>query len=248
MSGHSKWATIKHKKGALDAKRGNLWSKVSREITIAAKMGGGNPGDNPRLRLAMAKAKQANMPSDNIERAIKKGTGELEGVSYEDIAYEGYAPGGTALMIDVTSDNKNRTAAEIRSILTKHNGNMAEKGAVAWGFDRKTLIAVDASKYKEDDVMAVVLDAGAEDLVKEDDVYSITGPVEVFADLLDALKAKNIDTVSADVTRIPKNTVKVTGADVAKVLKLVEALEDHDDVQTVSGNFDISEEDMAKIQ
>ncbi|MBI4979720.1 MAG: YebC/PmpR family DNA-binding transcriptional regulator [Spirochaetes bacterium] len=248
MSGHSKWATIKHKKGALDAKRGNLWSKVSREITIAAKMGGGNPDENPRLRLALAKAKQANMPKDNIDRGIKKGTGELEGVSFEDIAYEGYAPGGVSLMIDVTSDNKNRTAAEIRSILTKHGGNMAEKGAVAWGFDKKALFTIDATKYNEDDVMAVVLDAGAEDLVKEGEVYSVTGPVEIFADLLDALKAKNIETISADVTRIPKNTTKVTGNDVSKVLKLIDMLEAHDDVQTVSANFDISDEDLAKVQ
>jgi len=247
MSGHSKWSTIKHKKAAVDAKRGKLFTKLIKELTIAAKMGGGDPETNPRLRLAIYKAKTGNMPNDNIERAIKKGTGELPGVSYEDVQYEGYGPGGVAIYVQTTTDNKNRTAPEIRSIFSKRNGNMAGAGSVAWLFEAKGLIVVSSDNTTEEKLLEIVLNAGAEDLKREGQNFEVyTQPAE-FEAVKKALQEAQVEPESAELTMIPKNVVKVTGADAKGVLDLIEALEDHDDVQHVFANFDIPEEELEKI-
>jgi YebC/PmpR family DNA-binding regulatory protein len=246
MSGHSKWSKIKHTKGAADAKRGKIFTKIIREITTAARIGGGDPNGNARLRKAIDAAKAQNMPGDNIDRAVKKGTGELEGVQYEEIRYEGYGPGGVALLVEVMTDNKNRTVAEIRHAFSKYNGSMAAAGAVGWLFKDKGLIAVDKS-VPEESLMEVALEAGAEDITDAGDEWQVTtGPGEYFA-VKEALEKAKIPMARSELTKLPDNTVKVAGKDAETTLKLIEALEDHDDVQNVYANFDISDEEMARM-
>lgn len=248
MSGHSKWATIKHKKGALDAKRGALFTKIIKELTVAAKNGGGNPESNPRLRTVLAKAKEANMPADNIDRAIKKGTGELPGVIYEEINYEGYGPAGVAILIVALTDNKNRTTAEIRNILEKKGGNMSGAGSVAWQFHTKGFIVVKKEAVEEDKLMSIALDAGASDFNLADDLYEITTEPHDFEAVKKAVTDAGIKAESAEVTRIPQATVKVAGQNEARqVMTLVEALEEHEDVQNVYSNFDIPDEILQEL-
>jgi len=244
MSGHSKWATIKHKKAVTDAKRGQRFTKLIKEITIAARSGG-KPEANPRLRVAIERGKEASMPADNIERAIKKGTGELEGINYEDITLEGYGPGGVAIYVEGVSDNKNRTTSEVRTIFTKRGANMAGAGSVSWMFEKKGYIVISKSTIDEDKLMSIALDAGAEDLVVEDENYAVkTAPTDFF-NVKKAIEDNKIMIETAEITLIPKSTVKVTGEDAKKILELVNALEEHDDVQNVYANFDIPD-DMLK--
>ncbi|HNV86763.1 MAG TPA: YebC/PmpR family DNA-binding transcriptional regulator [Candidatus Omnitrophota bacterium] len=247
MSGHSKWATIKHKKAAADAKRGKIFTKIIRELTVAAKSGGGSPESNPRLRVAIQTAKDNNMPQDNITRAIKKGTGELPGVSYEEVNYEGYGPAGVAVYVQVLTDNKNRAASEIRSIFDKRGGNMAGAGSVAWIFEKKGLIVVNKSKISEDQLMEIVLSAGAEDLTADGDLFEVTCVPQDFENVKKALADKNIACESAEITMLPKNLVKVDSENAKQLLGLIEALEDHDDVQSVYNNADIPEDVMNEI-
>ena len=247
MSGHSKWSKIKHTKGAADAKRGKIFTKIIREITTAARIGGGDPNGNARLRKAVDEAKQNNMPSDNIDRAIKKGTGELEGVTLEEIRYEGYGPGGVAVLVEVLTDNKNRTVAEIRHAFSKYNGSMAAAGAVGWLFKDKGLIACDKATVTEDQLMEVALEAGAEDISDNGDEWLVTtGPSEYFA-VKEALEKAGVAVARSELTKVPDNTVRIVGKEAETNLKLVDALEDHDDVQKVHANFDIPEEEMAKL-
>lgn len=246
MSGHSKWSTIKRKKGALDAKRGKIFTKLIKEITIAARLGGGDPDGNPRLRTAIQTAKGANMPQDNIARAIAKGTGELEGVSYEECAYEGYGPNGVAILIAVLTDNRNRTGAEIRHILTKSNGTMAEPNAVAWNFEKKGLFLVLQESVDEETLMELALEAGAEDFESTDDLFEIHTSPDAFESVREALEQSGIPAESAELAMLPKSTVKLEGKEAEQMLRLMEALEDNDDVQNVYANFDISEEQMAE--
>ena len=241
MSGHSKWATIKRKKGAADAKRGKLFTKLIKEITIAAREGGGDPNANPRLRLAVDNAKSANMPADNIDRAIKKATGGLEGVTYHELTYEGYGPGGIALLVEVATDNKNRTVAEVRHIFSRHGGSLGETGSVAWMFEKKGLITLPAQNKSEEDILNIVLEAGAEDLYSEEGYYEITTPVESFELVRKALKNARLETENASLQWIPKNNINTSGDEAEKILKLIEALEDCDDVQNVYSNADIDE-------
>ena len=248
MSGHSKWATIKHKKGALDAKRGALFTKLIKEITVAAKNGGGDPGANPRLRTALQKGKEANMPADNIERAIKKGTGELPGVVYEEIAYEGYGPSGVAILIEVLTDNKNRAASEIRSILDKKGGNMSGAGSVAWQFAKKGFIVVKKSAIDEDKLMGIALDAGASDFVTTDESYEISAEPHDFEKVKKAVTDAGITPESAEVTKMAANNVKITDLNAAKaLLSLIENLEDHEDVQSVYSNLDIPDSILQQL-
>lgn len=244
MSGHSKWASIKHKKAALDSKRGNLFTKLIREITVAARQGGGgDPTTNVRLRTAIDRAKQSSMPQDNIDRAIKKGTGELEGVSYEEFTIEGYGAGGVAIIVELLTDNKNRTTADIRNIFTKKNGNVAGAGSVSWIFQKKGYIEIAKSpEADEDKIMSIALDAGAQDMQTEEDMYVVTTDIKDFETVRKALEANKIKPISAEVTMIPNNTVKLIGDEAKQVLGLVEALEEHDDVQNVYANFDIPDE------
>ena len=242
MSGHSKWSTIKHKKGAKDAARGKIFSKLNKEITVAAKAGGGNPDSNPRLRLAIATARSQNMPMDNIDRAIKKGTGELEGVSYEEISYEGYGPGGIAVYVQCLTDNKNRTSAEIRNIFSKRNGNMAGAGSVAWIFEAKGLITVTASAIDEEKLFEIISDAGAEDLSAEGNIYEIVCETANFESVKKALESEGVKMESETITMIPKNQTEVDAATASSVLALVDTLEDNDDVQNVYTNMDVSED------
>jgi YebC/PmpR family DNA-binding regulatory protein len=246
MAGHSKWKQIKRKKAVTDQKRGAMFTRLIREITIAAKAGGGDPGGNARLRTAIDAAKAENMPADNIDRAVKKGTGELEGVIYEEVTYEGYGPGGAALLIQATTDNPNRTVAEIRNVFQRHGANLAATNAVAWMFDRKGQIAVDA-KASEDATMEAALDAGAEDMEKEGDVYLITTPPAQLHAIDQALRGKKLPVQSAEIAMVPKNTVKVEGSDAKKLLNLMEGLEEMDDVAKVFSNFDIDAEAMAAV-
>ncbi|MFN3659891.1 MAG: YebC/PmpR family DNA-binding transcriptional regulator [Brevinematales bacterium] len=239
MSGHNKWANIKQRKGAQDAKRSSLFSKLVKEIIIAARAGG-NPDTNPKLRVAIDKARDANMPKDNIEKAIKRGTGEIEGATYEELVYEGYGPGGVAVIMDITTDNKNRTAAEIRKIFSKHNGNLGESGCVAWMFDKKGFIAIQAAGVSEDEIMEVALELGADDVRLEEDVYEIYTPVENYAQVLEGLK-KKYTIASSEIGRFPKNTMKLEKEDAMKLLKLMDELENHDDVQNVASNADIED-------
>ena len=239
MSGHSKWQTIKHKKGAADAKRGQMFTKLIKEISISARQGGGDPEANPRLRTVILKAKAGNMPRDNIDRAIKKGTGELEGVSYEEIFYEAYGPGGVALLIDILTDNKNRAAAEIRNLLNKGGGNLGTAGSVAYLFKRKGLINYDPSKYKEDDILAVAIDAGAEDVTSDADSIEVTTNPEDFEAVLKAMEAKGFAHTMAEIVRVADTTVTLDNDKTQKALKLVEHLEDHEDVQNVATNLEI---------
>jgi len=241
MSGHSKWATIKRKKGALDAKRGKMFTKLIKELTIAAREGGGDPSANPRLRLAVDNAKAANMPQDNIERAIKKATGELEGVTYHELTYEGYGPAGIAMLVEVATDNKNRIVAEVRHLFSKYGGSMGETGSVAWMFDRKGVITLPKQGWSEDDIMEVILDAGAEDLQAEEEFFEIQTPLESFEPVRKAIADKNLSIENASLQWIAKNTVPVAGEDAEKVMRLIEAMEDNDDVQNVYSNADIDE-------
>ncbi|MEN2998733.1 MAG: YebC/PmpR family DNA-binding transcriptional regulator [Brevinematia bacterium] len=241
MSGHSKWANIKHRKSAQDAKRGQLFSKLAKEITVAAKMGGGNPENNVRLRVAIERAREANMPTENIERAIKRGTGELEGATYEEVVYEGYGPGGVAILVNVLTDNKNRTAAEIRKIFSKFGGSLGTSGSVAWIFEKKGYISVDANKYSEDEMLEIAIEAGADDVKKEGDVISIYTSVESFSDVLNALRTKGIEIKVSEISMIPKTTATLDDETAIKVLKLLEELENNDDVQNVSSNLDASD-------
>lgn len=247
MSGHSKWASIKHKKAATDAKRGAAFTKVIREITAAAKDGGGNPETNIRLRAAIQRAKVVNMPAGNVENAIKKGTGELPGIVYESTIFEGYASGGVALLIEVLTDNKNRTTAEIRNILSKKNGSMAGAGSTAWMFIKKGYISVAKDKIKEDALMDIVLEAGAEDLKSEGEYYEITCEPSSLEAVKAALEAKKIPTQTAEITMLPNSTVKVEGEAAKQVLALMESLEEHEDVQAVYANFDIPDEVLEKV-
>jgi YebC/PmpR family DNA-binding regulatory protein len=247
MSGHSKWASIKHKKGAADAKRGKVFTKIIRELTVSAKQGGGDPDANPKLRTVILKAKQANMPADNIERAIKKGTGELEGVSYEEVVYEGYGPSGVAILVHCLTDNKNRTAAEIRSIFNKGQGSMAGAGSVAWIFEKKGLIVVSKDKAAEEKLMDVAISAGAEDLGDGGDRYEVTTGPQAFTAVKEALEKAGIPVVSCDLTMIAKNQAPVSADTVRSVLRLIETLEDHDDIQNVYANCDIPDEVMKEI-
>ncbi len=241
MSGHSKWSTIKRKKAKVDAERGKVFTKLIKEITQAARSGGGDEEANPRLRAAVLAAKSANMPQANIERAVKKGTGELPGVVYEEKSYEGYGPGGVAVMIEALTDNTNRTTADVRHALTKHNGNLGESGCVAWMFEKKGLIAINLSDCEEDTLMDIVLEAGADDMVTEEDAYEIVTSPDGFNAVLEALMSNDISINSSEVTMVPKNTVKVEGKTAEQVIKLMEMLEDNDDVQQVYANFDFDE-------
>jgi YebC/PmpR family DNA-binding regulatory protein len=247
MSGHSKWAGIKHKKAKVDAQRGRMFTKVIREITVAARVGGGDPGGNPRLRTAIQAARAVNMPADNIDRAIKKGTGELEGVSYEEITYEGYGPGGVAVLVQVLTDNRNRTVGEIRKLFSRHGGSLGESGCVAFLFEKKGYVQVEASKVDEDRLMSVALEAGAEDMVREESMFAVTTAPRDFEPVRDAMVKSGIQPVSAEITMLPKSTLKLDGKPAEQMLRLMEELEEHDDVQHVYANFDIPEEIMAAM-
>ena len=247
MSGHSKWASIKHKKGAADAKRGAAFSKMSKELSALAKTGGGDPSTNVALRNAMDRAKGINMPKDKIDNAIKKGTGELPGVTYEEVTFDAYGPGGVAMLITGLSDNKNRATAEIKNILNKKNGNLAGAGATSFLFSKKGFISVEKNKISEDELMEVVLDAGAEDIATDGDYHEVTCEISKLENVKKAVEAKGIPLVTAEMTMIPSSYVKVTGADAKNLLTLMEALEEHEDVQNVYANFDISDEEMERI-
>ncbi len=242
MSGHSKWATIRHKKGAQDAKRGKIFTKIIKEITVSAKLGGGDIEANPRLRTAVLKAKTENMPKDNIERAIKKGTGDLEGIDYVELTYEAYGPGGVAILIDALTDNKNRTAADVRSILTKHGGSLGETGCVSYLFQRKGIITYDSTAYEEDDLFEAALDTGADDVSLEGEVYEVITDPESFNTVLEALQERGFTETSSEITRIPDATISLEVEKTAKALKLIEKLDDLDDVQSVSSNLDIPDD------
>ncbi len=247
MSGHSKWAKIKHKKGAEDAKRGALFTKLSKEITAAAKEAGGSMDTNFRLRAAVARAREYNMPQNNVENAIKKGTGEIPGIVFENVTFDAYGPGGVAMLIEGLTDNKNRTTAEVRNLLNKKGGSLAGAGSTAFLFTKKGYIIVEKAKASEDLVMEVALEAGADDVKTDGDTFDIISDPASFEAIKNALTAKKIETSSAEVTMIPSSTVKVEGNDVKNVLGLMEALEEHEDIQNVHANFDISDEEMAKI-
>ncbi|HYM38473.1 MAG TPA: YebC/PmpR family DNA-binding transcriptional regulator [Nitrospiraceae bacterium] len=246
MGGHSHWATIKRHKSAQDAKRGKIFTRIIRELTIAARSGG-DPTGNPRLRLAIAKAKDANMPGDTLKKAIQRGTGELPGVTYEEFALEGYGPGGTALMIEITSDNRNRTVAEIRNLLTKNNANLAEAGAVSWQFHKKGLLTIERGKVEEDQLISLALDAGAEDVKAGAKAFEVITDPHDFENVKKALADAKIDTALAEVTFVPQNSIKLEEKNAEQMLKLMEILDEHDDVQKVHANFDISDEVMEKV-
>jgi YebC/PmpR family DNA-binding regulatory protein len=246
MAGHNKWKQIKRKKAITDAKRASSWTKVIREITVAAKAGGGDPGGNPRLRTAVDAAKAVNMPHDNIDRAIKKGTGELEGSVYEELTYEGYGPGGAAIFIEATTDNPNRTVAEIRHAFSRNGGNLGASNSVAWMFDRKGQIFLDANRYDEDGTLDAALEAGAEDFARDGDQYVVTTAPTTFHAVQDALRARKLEIESAELSMVPKNTVKVEGPDAERILRLMEVLEELEDVSKVSSNFDIDAAALAE--
>jgi YebC/PmpR family DNA-binding regulatory protein len=247
MAGHSKWKQIKRKKAVADARRGAAFTRLIREITIAAKAGGGDPAGNARLRTAIDAARAENMPQDNIERAIKKGTGELDGVQYQEVTYEGYGPGGAAIMIEVTTDNANRTVAEIRHAFSRHGGNLGATNAVAWMFDRKAQITLDATRADEDATLEAALEAGAEDLTRDGDLFVLTAPPLALHTVADALRANGLPVTGAEVTLIPKSTVKVERKDAGNLLRLIEALEEMDDVAKVHSNFDIDADALAEV-
>jgi len=247
MSGHSKWATIKHKKGALDAKRGKIFTRLIKEIGIAAKNGGGDPDTNPRLRGAILAAKAENMPADNIKRAIQRGTGELPGATYEEFLLEGYGPGGVALLLEINTDNRNRTVSEIRHVFQKNGGNMAEAGAVHWMFHKKGDIVIPKSAAKEDDLMAIVLDAGADDLRDDGETWEVLTDPSAYEAVLEAVKKAGIEPASASVAMIPQNYIKLEGAAAGTMIRLMEALEEHDDVQGVHSNFDIDQKLLEEV-
>ena len=247
MSGHSKWSTIKHKKAAKDAKRGKLFTKLIKEITVAAKLGGGDINANPRLRTAVTTARQNSMPTDNIDRAIKKGTGELEGVTYDEITYEGYGPGGAAVLVMVMTDNRNRTVAEIRRLFTKHGGSMGESGCVGWMFHKKGVITVEKSQVDEDRLMELALDAGADDVSSDDTSFVVTTTPDSFEAVRSALEGAKLAIASAEVSMVPQNTLSLSGQQAEQTLKLVDELEDHDDVQDVASNFDIPQDELERL-
>jgi YebC/PmpR family DNA-binding regulatory protein len=248
MSGHSHWATIKHKKGAIDAKRGKLWSKLSRAIIIAARHGGGDPEMNLKLRYAIDKARQVSMPKDNIERAVKRGTGETEGMTFEEIAYEGYGPGGVAVLVDVLTDNRNRTAGEIRKIFERSGGKMGSAGNVAFLFDRKGLFSIDANAIDEDSLMSIALDAGADDMKRSGNSFEVTCPPQAFSQVQEALQKKGLTTQVAEISQVAKTAREVDAETGRKVVRLMEALDDHDDVQNVYSDANISEEMLAGVE
>ncbi len=245
MAGHSKWAQIKRKKAVTDARRGKLWTKLLKEITVAARLGGSDPDGDPRLRVAIQEAKAANVPNQNIERAVLKGTGELEGGNLDEMSYEGYGPGGVAILVEVLTDNKNRTVSELRHLLNKYGGNLGENGCVAWIFDQRGFITVDRESVDEDELMELALEAGADDFVVETDVYEVYSAADDFLTLRDELKQQGVPISSAELARLPKNTVEVEAKHVDSLLKLMEFLEDHDDVQHVWSNFDINPDLLA---
>ena len=247
MSGHSKWATIKHKKGALDAKRGKLFTKLIKEITVAARMGGGDPGGNPRLRKAISDAKGQAMPGDTIKRAVQRGTGELEGAAYEEITYEGTGPGGTLFLVESMTDNRNRTVAEIRKIFEKHNGVLGAAGTAGWAFDRKGLVSV-GKEATEDQLMEVAVGAGAEDYTDAGDEWQLTTPPDALGAVVDALEKVSLKVKSSSLASVPKNKKPLTGRDAQVALNLAEALDDHDDVQNVFADFDVSDEELAALE
>lgn len=247
MSGHSKWHSIKHKKAAADAKRGKIFTKIIRELAVAARTGGGDPDANPRLRKAVLDAKAVNMPADNIKRAIQKGTGQLEGVSYEEISYEGYGPGGVAIFVEALTDNKNRTVSELRHIFSKNGGNIGESGCVAWMFSRKGYIVVEKSKAHEEKLLDIILEAGADDLQEDGSNYEIFTAPENYESVTDALESQNIETAASNLGYVPKNYIKLEGKQAQQLLRLMEELEDHDDVQNVWANFDIDEEEISRF-
>ena len=244
MSGHSKWHTIKHKKGAADAKRGKIFTRLIKELTVAARSGGGDPGMNPRLRTIIAAAKEVNMPADNIKKAIQRGTGELPGIVYEEITYEAYGPGGSALIIETMTDNKNRTVGELRHMLEKHAGNLASTNAVAWMFSKKGLVVVEKAKADEEKLLSVALEAGADDMADEGDNWEVLSDPGTFEAVRDAVKASGVEPASAQVAMLPQNYVKLTGAPANQMIRLMDALDDHEDVKQVWSNFDIEEKEI----
>ncbi|MGB5105349.1 MAG: YebC/PmpR family DNA-binding transcriptional regulator [Candidatus Zixiibacteriota bacterium] len=247
MSGHSKWSTIKRKKGKADQERGRVFTKLIKEITVAARFGGGDPDANPRLRTAILTAKQNSMPADNIKRAIQKGTGDLEGVNYEEITYEGYGPGGVAVMVAVLTDNKNRVVAEVRHFFSKYGGNLGESGSVAWIFSKQGVIEIEQSKIGEDELLELALEAGAADMTSEGDLFEITTPTDAFESVRSAIEKKGIPMASAETTMVPSTTVKLEGKHAESMIKLMEALEDNDDVQKVYANFDIDDATLERL-
>jgi YebC/PmpR family DNA-binding regulatory protein len=244
MSGHSKWHTIKHKKGAADAKRGKIFTRIIKELTVAARNGGGDPDTNPRLRTIVTEAKANNMPRENIERAIRRGTGEEPGVTYDEVTYEGYGPGGVALMIETLTDNKNRTVGEIRHLLSKHAGNLAAENSVAWMFSRKGQIVVEKGKVDEDKLLSVALDAGADDMNDDGSAWEVVCAPEQFEAVRDAVKALGVNPAAAAIAMVPQNYIKLVGKEAQQMLRLMEAIEDHDDVQHVWANFDVEEKEI----
>ncbi|MFW6160231.1 MAG: YebC/PmpR family DNA-binding transcriptional regulator [Acidobacteriota bacterium] len=246
MSGHSKWHSIKHKKAAQDAKRGKIFTKIIRELSVAARAGGGDPDANPRLRKAIADAKAVNMPADNIKKAIMKGTGQLEGTTYEEMSYEGYGPSGVAIYVETLTDNKNRTVSELRHIFSKNGGNIGESGCVSWMFKRKGYIVVEKTQASEDKLLDIILEAGAEDLREDGSSYEIFTPPKSYEEVVDSLKENNISISVSNLGYIPKNYIKLEGKQAQQLLRLIDELEDHDDVQNVWANFDIDEEEIAR--
>ena len=244
MSGHSKWSTIKHKKGAADAKRGKVFTRIIKELTVAARNGGGDPGTNPRLRTIIADAKSVNMPADNIKKAIQRGTGELPGVTYEEITYEGYGPGGAALIIETMTDNKNRTVGELRHLLEKYNGNLGASNSVAWMFSKKGYIVIDKAAASEETLLNAVLEAGAEDMRDDGDTWEIMSEPSSFEAVKEAVKGLNLEPATAQVAMLPQNYVKLTGTPANQMIKLMDVLDDHEDVKQVWSNFDIEEKEI----
>ncbi len=247
MSGHSKWATIKHKKGVVDAKRGKLFTKLIKELTVAARLGGGEPLNNPRLRKAIADAKAQSMPGDTIKNAIKRGTGEIEGAAYEDVLYEGTGPAGTLFLVEGQTDNRNRTVAEIRKIFEKNNGNLGGAGVAAWAFDRKGLITLEKGAANEDQLMEIAVGAGAEDYTDEGEVWTVTTPPDALNTVLDALEKASIATKASQLAYVPKTKKSVSGRDAEVLLNLAEVLDDHDDVANVYADFDVSDEELQRL-
>jgi len=248
MAGHSKWANIKHRKAATDAKRGKVFTRIAKEVIIAARLGGGDVAANPRLRLAVEKARSVNMPGDNIKRAIQKGIGELEGQQLEEMMFEGYGPGGIGILIECVSDNRNRIVADLRKVLNRNNGSMADSGAVAWNFTRKTVISVNRGERGEEDVLLAVLDAGAEDVKSSDDTYDVYAPIDAFEPVRTALESAGFTITEANLEYVPNQTLELTGAEAVAAMKLLEAIEDEDDVQNVYSNLDVSDEELANME
>ncbi len=248
MAGHSKWANIKHRKGAVDAKRGKIFTKIAKEMTVAARLGGGDPSSNPRLRLAVEKARDVNMPNDNIKRAIQKGTGEIEGMQLEEMMFEGYGPGGIGVLIECVSDNRNRTVADLRKVLSRNGGSMAEAGAVAWNFTRKTVISVARAERSEEDVLDAVLDAGAEDVKPTDETYDVYAPIDRFEPVRSALEGAGFKVTEANLEYVGNQLMSLEGADASAALRLLDALDDLDDVQEVYSNLEIDDEELARLE